>query len=56
MKKYVGIGVTAIIGIVGSIVAYRCGCQHGVDVAEKIVKEYAPETHELITNLVESKK
>ena len=56
MKNYMGIGITAVIGIVGSVIAYRCGCQHGVDVTEKVVHKYAPEVHKVISQVVNSKK
>lgn len=56
MKKYIGIGITAAIGIIGSIIAYRCGCQRGVDVTETVVKKYSPETHKTISDILESQK
>lgn len=56
MKKCIGIGITAVIGIVGSVIAYRCGCQRGVDVTETVVKKYSPEAHKTISGILESEK
>ena len=31
---------------------YRMGCQQGVHVTEKVIHKYAPETHKLITDIL----
>lgn len=44
--------VTALAQVALLYVTYRIGCQQGVHVTEKVVHKYAPETHKLITDIL----
>lgn len=44
--------VTALAQVALLYLTYRIGCQQGVHVTEKVVHKYAPDTHKLITDIL----
>ena len=47
-----GLVITSLTQLALLYLTYRIGCQQGVHVTEKVIHKYAPETHKLITDIL----
>lgn len=54
MIHKVVLGGAAITQLALLYLTYRTGCQQGVDVTKKVVHKYAPEVHDVISEIMNS--